>query len=66
MKDKRTFSGHSFPGHSFPLSKGSLDDFRRAASAFTEEATSSKKQALKVLRKEGVLNAKGKLTKRYS
>lgn len=66
MKDKRTLSGHSSLGHSFPLSKSSLDDFRRAASTFTKEATSSKEQALKVLRKEGVLNAKGKLTKRYS
>jgi hypothetical protein len=65
MSNRQTIVVRSFPGSPF-MSKDSLDDFRRAAIAFTKEATSSKKQALKVLRREGILNAKGKLTKRYS
>lgn len=64
--DKPVVSYKSIAGGHYEFRTPALDEFRRAARAFTEEATSSRKQALKVLRQEGILNSKGKLTKNYS
>jgi hypothetical protein len=46
-------------------SPGSVERFRELASAFTKKATKSKASAIKVLTKEGLLTAKGNLSKRY-
>jgi len=47
-------------------SPASVSRFRELASAFTKEATRSKEAAIKVLKSEGILTAKGNLTKHYS
>ena len=47
-------------------SPGSVERFRELATAFTKKATKSKAAAIKVLKKEGILTAKGNLSKRYS
>jgi hypothetical protein len=46
-------------------SKEALDDFRKAAEAFTKRTTRSREAALKVLVAEGICTKSGKLTKRY-
>lgn len=40
--------------------------FREVASSFTAKASSSKKAALNALKREGILTAKGHLTKHYA
>ena len=47
-------------------SPASVDRFRSLASSFTAEATASKKAAIEVLRREGIVTAKGNLTKHYA
>jgi hypothetical protein len=47
-------------------SPASVERFRELASAFTKKATASKKAAMKVLKREGIVTARGKLTKHYS
>ncbi len=42
-----------------------LDDFRKAAEAFTKRNTRTREAALKVLVAEGICTKSGKLTKRY-
>ena len=44
----------------------SVDRFRALASSFTIKAGSSKQVALSVLKREGIVTAKGNLTKHYS
>lgn len=43
-----------------------VERFRELALAYTAEATVSKQAAIRTLQREGILTAKGKLTKRYS
>jgi hypothetical protein len=47
-------------------SPASVDHFRVLASSFTAKASSSKKAAMSVLQREGIVTAKGNLTKHYS
>lgn len=47
-------------------SPASVDRFRVLASSFTTKASSSKKAAMSVLKREGIVTAKGNLTKHYS
>jgi hypothetical protein len=47
-------------------SPASVTRFRALASTFTAKAASSKKAAMNVLKREGIVTAKGNLTKRYS
>jgi hypothetical protein len=47
-------------------SPASVDRFRVLASSFTTKASSSKKAAISVLKREGIVTAKGNLTKHYS
>ena len=47
-------------------SPASVDRFKVAASSFTAKALSSKKAAMSVLKREGIVTAKGNLTKHYS
>ncbi len=46
-------------------SPASVDRFRVLASSFTTKAASSKKAAMSVLKREGIITAKGNLTKNY-
>lgn len=43
-----------------------MKQFKAAAETFTSKATASKKAALDALRKEGIVTATGRLSKRYS
>lgn len=47
-------------------SPASVGRFRVLASSFTNQASSSKKAAMAVLKREGIVTAKGNLTKKYS
>jgi len=47
-------------------SPASVDRFRVLASSFTAKAAASKKAAMSVLQREGIVTAKGNLTKNYS
>ncbi len=47
-------------------SPASVDRFRVLAWSFTTKASSSKKAAMSVLKREGIVTAKGNLTKHYS
>ena len=47
-------------------SPASVDRFRVLASSFTARAAASKKAAMSVLQREGIVTAKGNLTKNYS
>ncbi len=47
-------------------SRDSVSRFKELASSFTKKAASSKKEAMAVLKREGIVTAKGNLTKRYS
>ena len=47
-------------------SPASVDRFRVLASSFTTKAAASKKAAISVLMREGIVTAKGNLTKHYS
>lgn len=53
------FAGGTFAAGSY------LAQFEKSAASFTAKATSSKKSALEVLRREGILTARGNLAKRY-
>jgi hypothetical protein len=44
----------------------SVERFRQLASTFTIKATTSRAAALKTLQREGMITAKGNLTKRYT
>lgn len=44
----------------------SVDRFRTLASAFTAKASSSKKAAMSVLKRDGIITAKGNFTRHYS
>lgn len=47
-------------------SPASVDRFRVLAASFTSRASSSREAALSVLQREGIVTAKGNLTKNYS
>lgn len=47
-------------------SPASVDRFRTLASSFTVKASSSKRKAMTLLKREGIVTAKGNLTKHYS
>jgi len=47
-------------------SPAAVDRFRVLASSFTVKASSSKKAAMAVLKREGIVTAKGNLTRHYS
>jgi hypothetical protein len=47
-------------------SPAAVDRFRVLASSFTTKASSSKKAAMSVLKREGIVTVKGNLTKHYS
>jgi len=47
-------------------SPAAVDRFRALASSFTVKASSSKNAAMTLLKREGIVTAKGNLTKHYS
>ena len=47
-------------------SPAAVDRFRVLASSFTVKVSSSKKAAMTILKREGIVTAKGNLTKHYA
>jgi len=64
MKIKRSESSNPMRGDLG--SPASVERFRTVASSFTAKASASKKAAMTVLKREGIVTTKGNLTKHYS